>query len=234
MRMQGTYRIYHRGPHTHHATQRRTYGPVRSARFDHHHPQDPPGHDPEQRAVLYLADALRTAVRESALTSDARPLTPGGQPTVLVCDQWHVAYVEPEETDIVLQDLVQSSPGALGAPHDLGDGAHPRPVTQAWARAIYEDRPGHSQVAGMHYWSAKDRDADGDRHGANRVLWETSPSVRVRRPGRGPGAREEYSLHHPTIRLLVSQLLSEDGLLLHPIAPRECPSCRAAQPTSER
>lgn len=225
-----TYRIYHRGLYAPHATHLRTWGPHPSIRFDHHRPQEPPYHDPDGRAVLYLADALRTAVRESALTSDARPLAPGGRPTVLVCERWQVAYVEPERDEIVLQDLVQASPSLLGAPDDLGDGPHPRSMTQGWARAIYEDTPGGHRVAGIHYWSSKDRTEDDDRQGTNRVVWETSPPVRVRQPGRGPGAREEYSIHHPTMRFLVSRLLRQDGLLLHPIPTSQCKPCQDAPP----
>lgn len=218
----GTYRIYHRGPYTFEAVQRRKWGPM--SRFDHHAPADPPQEDPDDRSVVYVADALRTAVWE-VLGRDGRPLRPGGPRVVEVCPERWVAHIEPRGGRVVLQDLITDAVG-IAAPDDLGDGPWPRPLTQSWARAIYEDCPADIRVCGVHYWSAADRDGNGDRSGRNRVVWDTSPQLRVRQPGRGEAGTEEYRLQHATILPVVADVLAEQGVLVREITSDDCKACR--------
>ena len=55
-------RVYHQGKYTPDGVTFRQYGPA--ARFDHHHPADPPVVDTTGRRILYVGEDLATSACE--------------------------------------------------------------------------------------------------------------------------------------------------------------------------
>jgi RES domain len=91
----------------------------------------------------------------------------------------------------------------------------PRPETQAWARAIYEDRPADPAVCGVRYTSAY-------AGGISLALWETAPNLLVATRGR---ERQDFALVderiYPRLMTALVPLLIE----LRIIGSEECPRC---------
>ena len=67
---------------------------------------------------------------------------------------------------------------AIGALPLLADGSEPRPLTQEWARAIYDDRPAGSEVTGIRYRS-------GYNFGYSLALWDCDGGVEIVRDAQG-------------------------------------------------
>lgn len=67
---------------------------------------------------------------------------------------------------------------AIGALPSLGDGSEPRPLTQGWARAIYEDQPAGPAVTGVRYRT-------GYNFGYSLALWDCDDGVEIVRDARG-------------------------------------------------
>ena len=133
------WRIYFRGG-DHPATwdRMRDYGPVGSARFDHH--LDPPRS--QDRGILYAAtgdDAIATCVAE--VFQDARLVdTRRNGP-------WLAAFALTE--DVSLLDLTGKWPTRAGASTNINSG--PRPRCRRWSRAIYGAYPG---LGGLYHASS--------------------------------------------------------------------------------
>jgi RES domain len=133
------WRIYFRGG-SHPATwdQMRYYGPLRSARFDHH--LDPP--KVQDRGILYAAtgdDAIATCVAE--VFQDTRLVdTRRNEP-------WLAAFTLME--DVSLLDLTGKWPTRARASANINSG--PRPRCRRWSRAIYDAYP---NLGGLHYASS--------------------------------------------------------------------------------
>ena len=91
----------------------------------------------------------------------------------------------------------------------------PRPETQTWARAIYEDRPAHPGVAGVRYTSAY-------AAGISLALWETAPNLDV---AVGDSGRQDFALVDPRIyaRLLVALVPLQ--IEIRVIDSAACPRC---------
>jgi hypothetical protein len=153
-------RIYHQDDMTPSADTRRLFGPL--LRFDHHTPPfAAPARCPSGRTVVYAAKTLRTCGGE--VFGDADEAT--------VCPHFRAAVIRPARS-VVVQDVQANGSMLIGALPALGTADVPRTETQAWARAVYEDRPASPLVAGIRYTSAHDE-------GAAVVLWETSPQLVV-------------------------------------------------------
>lgn len=114
----------------------RRYGPLASARFDHH-PRSQ-GLHPE-RGILYAATEVKTCVAEvfqSGRTVNLRRREP-----------WLAGFEL--AGDVSLLDLTGNWPTRAGASMKIGSG--PRSVCRRWSRAIYEAYP---QAEGLAYSSS--------------------------------------------------------------------------------
>jgi len=99
-----------------------------------------------------------------------------------LCPAWRVALLRPARPLSLLDLTAPGSAMAIGALPSLAGGAYPRQLTQAWARAVYEDDPTGSHVDGVRYRSAYNG-------GLALALWTAHlPSTsRAPPPGPGPG-----------------------------------------------
>jgi hypothetical protein len=195
-------RVYHAGPGRT-ATGLRRFGPL--DRFDPHTPPyGSPRDCPAGRAVIYLADTMRTAAAEVF----------GEHRIALICPHYRVAALRPRSATVV-QNLRGAGAMMIGALPAMNVADIPRPETQAWARAIYEDRPSDPLVSGVRYTSAY-------AAGVSLALWDTAPNldVVVR-----DGVRQDFALADQRVygRLLVAlvPLLIEVRI----IGSEECPRC---------
>lgn len=102
----------------------RTFGPARAGRFDHH--PLPRGEHPDQ-AILYAAFDVKTAVAEAF--GDERFVDRSR-------DQPYIARFRLADPVLCL-DLATDWPTRAGGSQKLSSG--PRPTSQAWSRAIWED-----------------------------------------------------------------------------------------------
>lgn len=115
--------------------QFRDFGPVRTARFDHH--VLPPQR--QDRAILYAAERGSTCLAEvfqASRTIDRKR-----------DDPWLVAFALAR--DVRLLDLAGDWPTRAGASQAMSTG--PRPRAREWSRAIYEQ---YSDVEGLSYPSS--------------------------------------------------------------------------------
>jgi hypothetical protein len=195
-------RIYHAGPGRT-ATGMRRFGPI--DRFDPHTPPYASPRDcPAGRAVTYIADNLRTAAAEVF----------GEHRVANVCPRYRVAALRPRSATVV-QNLRGAGAMMIGGLPAMNVADIPRPETQAWARAIYEDRPSDPRVAGVRYTSAY-------AGGISLALWDTAPNLEV---VARDGVAQDFALADPRIyiRLLVAlvPLLVEVRI----IGSEECPRC---------
>jgi hypothetical protein len=196
------FRVYHQGPGRG-ATDRRRFGPLE--RFDPHTP--PPTRPtlcPAGRSVIYLGDSLRTAAAE---VFGAHRLAP-------ICPRYRVAAIRPER-DVVVQNLRGAGAMMIGGLPAMSVADVPRTETQAWARAIHEDRPGHDDVCGVRYDSAY-------AGGISLALWDTAPRLDVARIKRG---RQDFGLAEPNLfrRLLTAVVPLRIEVRL--IESADCPRC---------
>lgn len=153
-------RIYHRDDRTPSAATPRPFGPL--LRFDHHTPPfAAPAVCPDGRTVVYAARTLRTSGGE--VFGDAGEAT--------VCPHLRAAVVRPARATVV-QDVQANGSMLIGALPALGTADVPRTETQAWARAVYEDRPASPLVAGIRWSGAHDE-------GPCVALWDTAPGFVV-------------------------------------------------------
>lgn len=134
------YRVYSRGgPHPTAWGRMRHYGPVGTARFDHH-PEPAKMH--EERAILYAAagpDAIATCVAEAF--QDARLVDTRRDAPWLAC----FALRE----DVALLDLTGKWPTRAGASSNVNSG--PRPRCRRWSRAVHE---AFGDLRGLYYTSS--------------------------------------------------------------------------------
>lgn len=200
------FRIYHasrgRG-----ATDRRRFGPIE--RFDPHTPPyTEPAICPAGRSVIYLGDSLRTSAAEVF----------GSHRLALICPRYRVAAIGPKRS-LVVQNLRGAGAMMIGGLPAMNVADVPRPETQAWARAIHEDRPGHADVCGVRYDSAY-------AGGVSLALWDTAPPLEVvARDGR----RQDFRLAdtEPFARLLTAVVPLR--IEVRVVDANDCPRCvRAA------
>lgn len=132
------WRIYGTaGPHAGRWDRFRHYGPVATARFDHH--RLPPAAQP--RAVLYAALAIQTCVAE--VFQDTRVIDRRRR------GAWLVGFGLAREVHLL--DLSGTWPTRAGASQAISSG--PRDLARAWARAISDAYP---DLDGLWYRSSMD------------------------------------------------------------------------------
>ncbi|QTJ70819.1 RES family NAD+ phosphorylase (plasmid) [Rhodococcus sp. ZPP] len=123
----------------------------------------------EGRSVLYVAGNVATAVGEVF----------GDYPAAAVCPRFRVALLRPTAPLAVLDLRGQGAAMRIGALPSLATGDYPRPRTQAWARAIYEDQPvARQRIHGVYYDAAHS-------NGPALALWNTESRIEVVRSARG-------------------------------------------------
>lgn len=159
-------RVYHQSKHAPDGATFRGYGPL--ARLDHHHLANPPEVDPSGRRILYVGEDLATSASEVF----------GESGEAQVCPRYRVSILVPTRR-LAMFDLARKGAAlAIGALPSLADGSEPRPLTQEWARAIYDDQPAGSEVTGIRYRS-------GYNFGNSLALWDCDDSVEIVRDARG-------------------------------------------------
>jgi len=131
----GLWRIYFRGgPHPATWNTFRVFGPVPTARFDHH---DSPPHE-QERAILYAAVTGPICLAEVFQTSRAIDLTTNVP--------WLVRFHLIRE--VRLLDVTHLWPTRAGGSQEINSGDHAR--AQRWSRAIYAAYP---EIDGLWYRS---------------------------------------------------------------------------------
>lgn len=113
----------------------RHWGPVATARYDHHEP--PPRM--QARGILYAATGIPASIAE---VFQRRRVVDR-----VTCDPWFVGFTV--ATPLHLLDLTSTWPTAAGASLEMNSG--PRPRAQRWSRAIYAAYP---QIHGLWYASS--------------------------------------------------------------------------------
>lgn len=109
---------------------------------------------------------------------------PGGEvfgdyPAAAVCPRYRVTLLRPTAPLAVLDLRGQGAAMRIGALPSLATGDYPRPRTQAWARAIYEDQPvARQRIRGVYYDAAHS-------NGPALALWNTESRIEVVRSARG-------------------------------------------------
>lgn len=130
------WRIFRRsGAHPVAWNEFRAWGPVKTARFDHHVPPT----RTQGRRILYAATLVDAAVAEA--------FQPGRVIDVDLGEPWLVGFTVLEPPRLL--DLTGLWPTAAGASTNINSG--PRERAQRWARAIYAAYP---EVAGLWYGSS--------------------------------------------------------------------------------
>lgn len=153
------FRIYFRGgTHPAHWSEFRSFGPLASARFDHH-PEPAGAH--ADRGVLYAAAAIKTCAAEvfqEKRNVDTREREP-----------WLAGFSL--ASPLALLDLTGDWPTRAGASMNINSG--PRPRSRRWSRAIHDAYP---EVKGLLYASSM----HGNRPAV--ALYERAAEAIPRRP----------------------------------------------------
>lgn len=201
----GWCRIYHRSGHTATGADARRYGPL--FRFDPHTPPpELPALDPGGRTVLYVGRDLATSACEVfGEAGEAR-----------LCPNYRVTLLRPTSQLTVFDLTAEGSALAIGALPSLGDGPCARPLTQAWARAIYEDNPTISHVDGIRYRSAYN-------YGISLALWDTKNRVEVVRDN--SGRAQDYALRSPAMYARLVDAMKPRHIVVTLLDRTDCPSC---------
>jgi len=133
----------------------------------------------------------------------------------ILCPSFRVAWISPT-LPAALQDIRGAGAMAIGALPLLGSGSVMRAESQVWARAIYEDRPAGSDVAGIRYTAAHDG-------GDNLCAWDTAPPISITR---SPGGRiRDRALLDPEIysRFLIA--MDELRIAVSRVTAADCAHC---------
>lgn len=132
------FRIYFRGgEHPGRWDEFRSFGPLASARLDHHPDEEPRLH--EAYGILYAASEIKTCVAE--VFQEKRTVDPRAR------EPWLAGFSLSEE--LTLLDLTGGWPTRAGASMNINSG--PRPKSRRWSRAIYAAYP---EVTGLLYASS--------------------------------------------------------------------------------
>lgn len=196
------FRVYHAAPDRT-ATGRRRYGPIE--RFDPHTPPpNAPAECPEGRSVIYLGDSLRTAAAEVF----------GPHRLAQICPRYRVTALFPRD-DLIVQNLRGSGAMMIGGLPAMNVGDIPRTETQAWARAIHEDRPADRRVCGVRYTSAY-------AGGVSLALWDTAPEIRIARVG---NRAQDFALADPPVYARLLTALVVLRIELRTVGSDDCARC---------
>ena len=200
--MQPWFRVYHAAPDRP-AAARRAFGPIE--RFDPHTPPaTAPADCPAGRSVIYLGDSLRTAAAEVF----------GAHGLASVCPRYRVAALVPRD-ELIVQNLRGAGAMMIGGLPAMNVGDIPRTETQAWARAIHEDRPANPRVCGVRYSSAY-------AGGISLAVWDTAPAIAVTRVG---GRAQDFSLAEPHIYARLLTAVVPLRIEVRTIASEDCTRC---------
>jgi hypothetical protein len=198
------FRIYHRDSFCPTALAKRHYGPLN--RFDHHRfPFGSAAEDPD-RSVIYLAETLATSGAEVF----------GDTFSASVCPQRFVGRVVPTAL-IEVQDLVGNGAMLLGASQVLAAGDNPRPDTQQWARAIYDDNPPGRPVAGIRYSGAH-------QSGICLALWDRATALTIASMKAGQPA--DLPLTTPGVWHRFVNAMAQLSVVVTRIEAADCPCCQ--------
>jgi len=198
--------VYHHSRPTRRGDSARGFGPL--ARFDPHTlPAAAPGLDPARRSVLYAGQDLATSACEVfGEAGEAR-----------LCPAWRVALLRPVRQLSLFDLTAPGSAMAIGALPSLADGPYPRQLTQAWARAVYEDDPTGQHVNGIRYRSAYNS-------GLALALWDSEEHVVVVQDA--AGAEQDFALRHPQMLGRLEAALAARHIVITLLDPADCPQCR--------
>ncbi|TCN53570.1 RES domain-containing protein [Rhodococcus sp. SMB37] len=198
-------RIYHPSPHTPDGITHRTFGPLH--RLDPHLPVSggAPRVCPDGRSVLYVAGNIATAIGEVF----------GDFPAAAVCPRYRIALLRPTVPLAVLDLRGQGTAMRIGALPSLATGDYPRPRTQQWARAIYEDQPvARRRIHGIYYDAAHS-------NGPALALWNTESRIEVVHNTRGD--LQDFALTDP--RMWPRVVDAAVGLGMRADLVPRCPQC---------
>ena len=196
------FRVYHAGPDRP-ATARRRFGPIE--RFDPHTPPfTDPAECPDGRSVVYLSDSLRTAAAEVF----------GPHRLAQVCPRYRVAALVPGD-ELIVQNLRGSGAMMIGGLPMMNVGDIARHETQAWARAIHEDRPAHPRVCGVRYTSAH-------AGGVSLALWDTAPEIHI---ASVDGRAQDFALADPPLYVRLLTVVVPLRIEVRAISSDECARC---------
>lgn len=164
----------------------RRFGPLATARFDHH--PEPQGMH-EQRGILYAAPLVKTCIAE--VFQAGRAVDPRRR------DPWLAGFALAGET--ILLTLKGDWPTRASGSMKINSG--PRPVARRWSRAIYE---AYLEVAGLLYASSMHANEEAV------ALYERASSAIPSRP------QVHVPLSHPGLYGELDRICGEIGYALIP------------------
>jgi RES domain len=201
-------RIYHQSSHAPNGFTFRGYGPV--SRLDHHHSADPPVVDPTGRRILYVGEDLATSASEVF----------GESGIAQICPRYRVSIIAPTRS-LAMFDLARSGAAlAIGALPALADGSERRPLTQEWARAIYEDRPAGPEATGIRYRT-------GYNFGYSLALWDCDDGVEIVRDARG--RLQDIALNDRRMLLRLQEKMRKRWINVTTVSEDNCAECQKAR-----
>jgi hypothetical protein len=200
-------RVYHQSQHAPDGATFRGYGPL--ARLDHHQPSDPPVVDASGRRILYVGADLATSASEVfGESAEAR-----------LCPYYRVSILAPTRSLAMFDLTREGSALAIGALPSLADGSEARPLTQEWARAIYEDQPAGPEVAGIRYRT-------GYNFGYSLALWDCDDGVEIVRDGRG--RVQDMALTDPRVQQRLQVQMTRRRIHVTTVSADDCAECKKA------
>jgi hypothetical protein len=198
-------RVYHQSKHAPDGATFRGYGP--RARLDHHHPANPPIVDPCGRRILYVGADLATSASEVFGESGEAQL----------CPRYRVSILAPTRR-LAMFDLTRSgSAQAIGALPSLANGCEPRPLTQEWARAIYDDQPAGPDVTGVRYRTAYN-------FGFSLALWDCDDGVEI--VSDAHGRLQDMPLTDPRVLPRFQVQMTKRLIKVTTVSSAGCPECQ--------
>jgi len=114
-----------------------------------------------------------------------------------------------------VQNLRGSGAMMIGGLPAMNVGDIPRAETQAWARAIYEDRPADRRVCGVRYTSAY-------AGGVSLALWDTAPEIRIARVG---NRAQDFALADPPVYARLLTALVVLRIEVRTVGSDDCARC---------
>ena len=106
---------------------------------------------------------------------------------------------------------------AIGALPALADGSEARPLTQEWARAIYEDQPAGAEATGVRYRSAYN-------FGFSLALWDCDDGVEIVRGARG--GLQDMALNDSRVFLRFQVQMRKRLIDVTTVSSADCTECK--------
>ncbi len=108
---------------------------------------------------------------------------------------------------------------AIGALPSLADGSEPRPLTQEWARAIYEDQPAGKEATGIRYRT-------GYNFGYSLALWDCDDGVEIVRDAQG--RLQDMALTDSRVLLRLQVQMRKRQITVTTVSSNDCTECQKA------